>query len=295
MTALYRTAPTLEQRRADWHTEQATLDSKGRTQCLDLYRAFPAFAALYPSSSSREFLTYWNWGEFNGKLYTWFNAGVALDAGFNAESLTRGDLSVIGQTLLEGYPKTDVQTVLTAGGIDAVRLMRGKKAVTTMQIPASEGAAIRSIVEAVSQSDNLPAPEAAARIIQAFGNTDPRVQSALLHQHDTGQNIWDAIIAAVDERKDYRAALKAQGCIVCGVKSGIELHHVRTEADDRYRTHARMVPLCTRHHIARPGDSTDSIHARPFADLVQDADFWRRAFVSVSDAAEASRPTQEEI
>jgi hypothetical protein len=50
------------------------------------------------------------------------------------------------------------------------------------------------------------------------------------------------------------------------------------------------VPLCARHHGARAGDSTDSIHAQPFSALVKDAGFWMAAYVALSDAAEATRP-----
>lgn len=282
---------TLEARRDLWHGEQGQLDDRGRAQCRALYRAFPDFLNLYPRSSLRDFLTWWGFGEFNGKFYTWFHAGFALDRGF-PDTLTRGDLAVIGQALREdGRTVAELRAALDKGGMDAVRLLRGKKAVTTVQIPASEGEAVREIVAAVSQSDSLPAPEAAARIVQAFGAQSPEVQAAMLHTHATGENVLDALIRAVDERRDYRARLKEAGCVVCGYTGpGIELHHVRTEADDRYRTHNRLVPLCPRHHGARPGDSADSIHARSFADLMDDAAFWRAAFVAVSDAAESVRP-----
>lgn len=41
----------------------------------------------------------------------------------------------------------------------------------------------------------------------------------------------------------------------------VELHHLRAAPDVRFRSHDLLLPICTRHHVARPGDTTDAAHA----------------------------------
>jgi hypothetical protein len=282
--------PSIEQERDAWRAEDATLNESRRTQALSLYRLYLRWSMLYPTASLREYVTWLGYGVYTARFYSYAYGGFALDRGFTEPAYRLGDLHQIGQALMvDGNTVQDVRARLAAG--QPARL--SCKTTIPMSVPADERPAMQEAVERVSSSDKLPAPEAHARIFRAWEAAGPVFQDALLHAEATGSNPLDALMKAVDDRRDYRSELKKQGCCVCGVVAGVELHHVRLEADERYRTHNHLLPLCQRHHGARPGDSADSIHARTLESVKADAQLAWAAFRAVSIAAEASRPEKE--
>lgn len=284
-----RTA-TIEQRRDSWHVREEGSRAVIRAQAEELYREFDSWQRLYPKGSTRDYVTWWNYGKFNGNFYTKFYAGCALRHGFRDEGLTTGDLKVIGQEILDGKLPQELRRTLDEGGMDAIRAGRNVQHVTSLQIPSAASPQVRQLLSDVSELDGSSAPEAAATVLLSFAGADPVIQHGLIHQFKTGEPLMDSLLKALEEKSDYRRALKALGCVFCGYKgSGVQLHHQKVEADDRNRSFDLFVGTCERHHIARPGDSTDSVHAYKFEELKNDPTFWRNAFRNMALAAEAAR------
>ena len=276
-------AVTLEAERDAIHAEDTRLNEQRRAQAERIQRLYLRWAMLYPQSSRREFITWVGYGEYHSRLYAYLWAGQALMSGFTDPTYRLGDLDQIGRALSDGSTPADIRQRLSDG--QPARLPQ--RDVTTIQIPSALAGEIRAAVAQVSDSDKLGSPEAAARIIESYAAQQPALRDALRDTSATGRSLTAALVA--QPRPDYRAELKEHGrCLICGVRP-VELHHIRTDFDERSRSNERVIPLCTRHHAARPGDDTDSIHARPLESYRDDAAFWRSAFEAVADAAEATR------
>jgi hypothetical protein len=273
-----------------WRETAQGMDRDLTTQKLKfarvLYAMWREWDQLY-RGSRREFIQWFNEGQFSGSHYAYLYSGQAQAAGFSAHRSSV--LAQIGQALSDGDTPADIQARLDEGHPPR----RPQRTVTTLQIPAVLAPQLREIVRSVSDSDTLNGPEAAARIIQAIGNQLPPLRAALLDTEGTGRPLVDALVYAVDQRSDYRSALAQQGCLICQARP-VQLHHMKVGHDDRNRTNTVFAALCERHHIARPGDSTDAIHAMTI-DTIQATypDFWQRVAVSLALAAEASRPEKE--
>lgn len=275
---------TIEAERDALRRRDAGLDAGRKALSLDMYHLRQRWGQLYPQGSDRDFVT-WFWGSYKGTGYTYLRSGYAQTHGAPADRWRNSELSAIGHAMLDGDSYPDIVARIQAG----LPARRPQRDVTTLQIPSVEAPAIRAAVASVSETDKLNGPEAAARIFSSYGLAPKLLQDGLRRMDSTGAALIPALVDAVDTRKDYRAALKRQPCVMCGATSGIHLHHQKVEADERNRSHEYLMPVCEACHIARPGDD-HGIHASKFEELRQDPDFWRRAFIALSNAAEASRP-----
>ena len=285
-------AVTLEAERDAIDQHDVTLNGQRREQAGRVYLLHLRWQRLYPAASLREYVTWLGHGVYQSRRYTYYYAGHALLNGFAGDPDQRlGELDQIGRALLDGDSTADIRARLNAGG----KVRRAQTSTVSIQIPAGQAPAIRAARDAVSESDNLNGPEAVARVVLSYANAPEIIRDGLRGSDSTGAALIPALVDAVEVRRDYRSALKQQGCVICGVRADIELHHAKTEPGDRFRTHERLLPLCKRHHGARPGDSADSIHAYSYEALADNAQFWRRAFIAVSDAAEATRPSASQV
>ena len=282
---------TLEAERDAIDQQDVSLNGQRREQAGRVCLLHARWHRLYPTSSLREYVTWLGHGVYQSRRYAYYYAGHALLSGFAGDPEQRlGELDQIGRALLDGDSKEEIQARLAAGE----KARRPQTSTVSIQIPAGQAPAIRAARDAVSLSDNLNGPEAVARVVNSYANAPEIIRDGLRGSDSTGAALIPALVDAIEVRRDYRGQLKQQGCVFCGVKTGIELHHTKAEPGDRFRTHDRLIPVCQRHHGARPGDSTDSIHAYTYEDMADNAQFWRRAFIAVSDAAEATRPNTQE-
>lgn len=276
---------TIEAERDALRRRDAGLDAGRKALSLDMYHLRQRWGQLYPQGSDRDFVT-WFFGEYSGTGYTYLRSGYAQAHGVPADKWRNSRLASIGHAMLDGDSYPDIVARIQAG----LPARRPQREMTTLQIPSVEAPAIRAAIASVSETDKINGPEAAARIFNGYGLAPKLLQDGLRRMDSTGAALIPALVDAVDTRKDYRGPLAQQGCLFCGAHP-VELHHIKVGYDDRNRTHAVLAPLCTRHHVARPGDHTDAIHAMTIDDIeARYPDFWKREALALSNAAEASRP-----
>ncbi len=275
------------------------LNAARRDQAQTLYELFLDWLPLYPKSSLREFITWQGQGEYQARLYAYVFAGLALHSKLAWPELRLGDLDTMGRLIWAGKTEAEVKALYESGGMDAVRAGTTSRDTTNLKIPMASAAEARQIIAGVSDSDKLAAPEAAALIISAFGHADPVIQNALLHAERTGENPLDALITAADARRDYRLWLSGRPCAVpaCGVRP-VELHHLKAGQHARFRSNDVLLPLCTRHHQAQPGN-TPAAHAANqdawatthFGSVVA---LWQHVALQLTEWAEAQRGSADE-
>lgn len=242
--------PTLEERREDLQRRDTTLNTERKRYAHDLHKLHLAWQLLYPKASLREFLGWYGQGVVETRLYGYLRAGYAITRGLDAPHLRLGDLSGYGERLLHGE---SAESILSGA---APQL----PPTTTIRVTRETADALDQTFSELSASDTrLTRQDALETAVQAFAHAPAVIRRALVHAASTGENPLDALVQAVDKRRDWRGWLSQQSCMVCGVRP-VELHHVRVTANDRYRTHEVLAPICTRHHIARPGDGTDAAH-----------------------------------
>ena len=283
---------TLEAERERLHAEDRTLTAGKKRFALAFYAMKVRWDRLYPAGSDRQFILWYLMpGKYNGSFQNSLDAGLALSRGFTDLDWRLGEVSEAGGALRDGDSAADIRARRDAG----VPVRRRKNLNTRIEIPAVLADEIMAIRDGVSQSDSLSAAESTARVILGYGGQDAPVRDAIRDRDATGRTLLSALSAAhAPEQHDYRTALKKRSaCIRCGVAHGIELHHQMVDANDRHRTHNYLVPLCRACHQARPGDDT-AIHAKKFEEIKGDSDYWRKAFIALADAAEATRPNTQE-
>lgn len=282
-------APTLEDRREAITQTDHSQNEMRKAQAHEVHKLRLSWGLLYPRSSTREFITWLGYGEFHSRWYGYLRAGLAREAGLDVAGLLFGTLTAYGERLEHGELPADI----LSGAPSKVPEK------TSIRVTRETADALDATFAELSESDaRLTRQDALETTVQAFAHAPPAIRRALVHSAATGENPLDALIRAVDERRDWRAWLSRQPCAVpaCGVKP-VELHHVRVGANDRYRTNEVLLPCCTRHHIARPGDATDAAHTgqdewvrRHWGDYGQ---FWQAvALLYVRYAAESDSPQE---
>ena len=240
---------TLEQRRDALTLTHEGLTAQRKALAGEVHRLRKDWDLLYPRSTRRQFILWLTQGEDDKRWYAYLEAGHALAHGLDDEHLRFGELAERGKRHLAGETP------------EQIRAAPAEKAETTsIRLNRETADALAVVVADVSAADNLTRQEQVEVAVTAFVAAPDSLRRALVHSAETGENVMDALIQAVDERRDWRAWLKRQPCLVCGVSGMTELHHVRV-GNDRYRTNEALAPCCTRHHIARPGDSEDAAHA----------------------------------
>ncbi|GGI86993.1 hypothetical protein [Deinococcus wulumuqiensis] len=275
---------SLEERRDRLSLQDATLTTQRKVFARDLHKLKKDWGLLYPKGTARQFILWFCQGEYQARLYSYLDAGAAAAHGLDDEHLHFGELAERGKRLLAGESPEEIRAAPAA-----------RSETTTIRLNRETADALALVTSEMSEADNLTRQEQVEVAVTAFVAAGETVQRAMVRAANTGENPLDALVRAIDDRRDYRAVLKRQPCSSCGYSGpDIELHHLRLEANERYRTHDYLTPLCGRCHTARPGDSTDSIHARPLADLLNDAAFWRNSFRAVSTAAEATRQAEKD-
>lgn len=275
---------SLEERREQLQLHDESLTAQRKAHAREVHKLYEDWRLLYPRGTRRQFILWFCHGEYQARFYTVLEAGHAAVNGLDNEALQFGELAERGRRHLAGET---IEAILNSPAV--------KPETTTIRLNRETADALAEVVADVSEADNLTRQEQVEVAVTAFVAADPTMRRALVHAAGTGENPLDALIRAVDNRKDYRAELKRQPCARCGVVTlDAELHHLRFQHDERYRTHDHLTVLCRRCHTARPGDHTDSIHAQPLADVLEDAAFWRNSFRAVSAAAEATRQAEKE-
>lgn len=282
---------SLEDRRDVAHQQDTNLNSARLAFADELHSLRTHWSTVNSNSSTREFIQWFCYGDYQARIYSYLRAGLARARHQWPDALRLGELADIGQVLESGLPVGDVVAVFTKHGMDGVRLLKPKKDVTRIEFPTSVMPEVREIMENLSGSDG-PAAERHAAALLALGSLPDAVQRAGLAQHETGQDFTSALISAEDKGRDYRAWLATQGCAVCGVHP-VELHHLKAGSNARFRTHDVLLPLCARHHRAEPG-TTPAVHAASQDDWAtthfgSPAALWQRVALTLTTWAEAQR------
>lgn len=241
---------SLEQRRDALLAQDHTLAQARKGMALDAWRLRLAWGLLYPRSSTRQFVIWLGQGEYQGRWYSYLAAGLAKERGLDNPALSFGELAARGERLQAGETPEQVRTQPAP--------LSGE---TSIRVSRETATALDQTFAELSESDtHLTRQDALETAVGAFAHAPALIRRALVHARETGENPLDALVKAVDERRNWRGWLAQQPCMACGVRP-VELHHVRVGADDRSRTNEVLAPVCTRHHIARAGDSADAAHS----------------------------------
>lgn len=241
---------TLEERRDAVARMDNDQNEARKRQAAEVHALRLAWGLLYPRSSTRDFITWIGYGEYQGRWYGYLRAGLAHAAGLDRAGLLFGTLTAYGERLEHG----ELPAEILSGTPSKVPEK------TSIRVTRETAEALDATFAELSEADTrLTRQDALETTVQAFAAAPAAIRRALVHSAATGENPLDALIRAVDERRDWKNWLSRQPCAVCGVRP-VELHHVRVGANDRYRTHEVLLPVCTRHHVARPGDGTDAAH-----------------------------------
>ncbi|KQR22907.1 hypothetical protein ASF71_06990 [Deinococcus sp. Leaf326] len=263
MTQAMYAAPflSLEDRRELIHQQVATLRRDRVALADEVARLYADWSKLYPGSSTADFIRWHEYGAatVDRSWYTYLQAGQARQH-VRLPDTRMGFWTDVHKALGGGVTPAEVQLAYQLGGVEAVRALKPKRETTTLSIPSALAPEIREGIRAASNSDG-PSAEDNAAVLQAHFSLPASVQRAGMAQQATGQDFTSALAEAAETRRDVRAWLAEQGCIVpgCGVKP-VQLHHLRVFPDVRFRTYELVIPCCQRHHIARPGDTTDAAH-----------------------------------
>lgn len=243
-------APSIEEQRDELREMDLKLNEQRKAFARRLYSLRLAFGLLHPKASTREFIAWFGDGEVQTRLYAYLRAGLALSSGLDAPHLRLGDLSAYGDRLQAGETPESIR----AGNAPAL------PQTTTIRVTRETADALDQTFTELSEADTrLTRQDALETAVQAFAHAPAVIRRALVHAQATGENPLDALVKAVDVRRDWRNWLSRQPCLISGVQSGVQLHHVRI-GNDRYRTNEVLIPLQERFHIARPGDATDAAH-----------------------------------
>lgn len=265
MTQAMYAAPflSLEDRREIIHQQAATLRRDRVALADEVARLYADWGRLYPGSSMADFIRWHEHGaaDVDRSWYNYLHAGMARQRVALPET-RMGFWKDVHGALVGGVPPAEIQLAYQDGGAEAVRALKPRRETTTLSIPTAVAEEIREGIRAASNFDG-PAAETNASVLMAHFALPASVQRAGMAQAETGQDFTSALVEAAEVRRDVRKYLVAHGCLVpgCGVKVGIQLHHLRLFPDVRFRTYDVVIPVCPRHHIARPGDITDAVHA----------------------------------
>lgn len=258
----YRAVDTAEYRRHH--------DTK-RLLARQLYPLYLRWIAETGHASRMQFMA-WLSDEVNPprRLYDQLSAGRALSSGLDFD-LGVSDLAVLGR-LLDKLTPAEVQArIEVPGGLEALKAeATTQRKEGQVSVPTSELASVQAAIKRVSDSDNLPAPEALALTVQAFDALPDTLRSAAIESHRTGMPLEDAARRVVTQMLDPRMWLSQRPCFVpgCGMPSA-ELHHLKL-VNTRFRSQEVLAPLCHRHHQAQTGQQ--SAHANHQQDWI--AQHW---------------------
>lgn len=280
-------APTLEDRRDALLAQDTHLNTTRKALAAESWRLYLAWKLLYPVASMREYIGWLGHGEVQTRWYAYLRAGLALSRGLDTPALRLGELAAMGERLLAGETVQDVQSGPGP-----------KPDTTTIRVSRDTAAALDATFAELSDSDTrLTRQDALETAVQSFAAAPAVIRRALVHAQQTGEHPLDALVQAVEERRDYRAWLKRQPCAVpgCGVRSGIELHHLRAMPDSRFRSAEVLLPVCARHHRAEPGHS-EAAHAAHQSDWIlahwpDEAAFWQALALTYIRYAQESEET----
>lgn len=269
------TRRTLEEERAAFQSADAAEFKRKhefkRSQARIVWPLFLRWSVETGLLSRRQFMV-WLTGEADPAhaLYDLLNAGralnKALDFGYGVS-----DLAYLGRALDKWTP-ADILALP-----DAERVERCKALVVTsketgmVELPTAALPSVRDTIKRVSDSDNIPAPEALALIVQGHAALSPELQASAIEAARSGRTLTDAAQHVVRQMLDSRQWLSRQACMVpgCGLPSA-ELHHLKAGQDTRFRSRELLAPLCARHHQAQHG--TQAAHANHQADWI--AQHW---------------------
>lgn len=262
---------TLEERRDVRHLSRRTLNARRLYEADELYALRQDWQRANANSSTREFIQWFNFGEFQARDYSYLRAGLARARHQWPDSLRLGELADIGQVLEAGWTVGDVVAMFNLDGMDGVRRLKPKRDTTHFEIPSSVADEVRDVVRQLSDSDS-PSPEQNAAALLALGSLPDSLQRAALAMHETGEDLTSALMSAEDKAANDHAWLSRQPCFVpqCGMPSA-ELHHLKLSGT-RFRSQDVLIPTCLRHHQAQPGLHSVAAHAANQDEWI--ARFW---------------------
>jgi hypothetical protein len=262
---------SLEDRRDVAHQQDTNLNSARLAFADELYSLLNHWRTANGNSSTREFIQWFCFGEYQARYYSYLRAGMARTRHQWPDSLRLGELADIGAVLESGRTVGDVVAMFNLSGMEGVRALKPKRDTTHFEIPTSVAPAVRDVVRSLSETDSPSAEQNAAALL-ALGSLPDSLQRAALAMHETGQDLTSALISAEDKAANDHAWLSRQPCFVpqCGMPSA-ELHHLKLQGT-RFRTQDVLIPTCLRHHQAQPGLHSVAAHASNQDEWI--ARFW---------------------
>ena len=249
-------AISIEQHRADWMADYTAEGSRHGSAVKEQARTlWPLYLywQMITGQSLRSVFLRWLTGEESPSMtyYQRLNAGRALASGLDFD-LPAYQLATLGRALDKQTPD-EVQARLEApGGLEAMAAEQ-KRQDGTVTLPTSELPAVRQIVQEVSDSEDLPAAEALALTVQAFGALRPLMKQASLQSARTGEHMEDALKSVLAAALDNYGWLMARSCAVPGCNMPAEQAHHLKLTGTRFRSQTVLLEVCLRHHQAQTG------------------------------------------